>query len=188
MRTNHRYNNFSPPYMERGGQEILRSSHTPLPPLPLSSPSRATLARAPRVARRNFIGHLLHVQYWLYESGSGWKPSNFPGFRFHDAMQIKQASAVLAQTRLCPCKLHFFFPALLSLFFLFASLFSKLIALKRILIIRLSPSLVDSFEDYLLSWLERLFFLTFIILTMMNLLYFFFEIFEMKIKQVDNVK
>lgn len=142
MRTNHRYNNFSPPYMERGGQEILRSSHTPLPPLPLSSPSRATLARAPRVARRNFIGHLLHVQYWLYESGSGWKPSNFPGFRFHDAMQIKQASAVLAQTRLCPCKLHFFFPALLSLFFLFASLFSKLIALKRILIIRLSPSLV----------------------------------------------
>lgn len=116
MRTNHRYNNFSPPYMERGGQEILRSSHTPLPPLPLSSPSRATLARAPRVARRNFIGHLLHVQYWLYESGSGWKPSNFPGFRFHDAMQIKQASAVLAQTRLCPCKLHFFFPALLSFF------------------------------------------------------------------------
>lgn len=105
---------FCPLYGARDKKfRVLRSSHTPSPS------SRATLARVPRVARRNFIGHLLHVQYWLYESGSGWKPSNFPGFRFHDAMQIKQASsAVPAQTRPCPCKLHFFFHDPRSSFFL----------------------------------------------------------------------
>lgn len=63
----------------------------------------------PRVARRNFIECLLHVQYWLCESASGWKPSNFPGS--DSLMQCKYISCTgtnvswwLVHSRILPFK------------------------------------------------------------------------------------
>lgn len=72
----------------------------------MSGGSSRYIAASP-FTQRNFIGRLLHVQYWLCESASGWKPSNFPGS--DSVMQCKYTEAFVAWRKLlCPCKLRFF--------------------------------------------------------------------------------